>query len=51
MYAVRILVEDCRRVVLKKALPEAGPHELLITQLTLFTGPQGGPQEPLCPLA
>jgi hypothetical protein len=39
MDAVRI--EDGRQVMLKKVLPEEGPHELLITQTILFTGLKG----------
>ena len=53
MDALRI--EDGRQVMLKKVLPEEGPHKLLITQLFSSPDPgaqaQGGPEEPLCPTA
>ena len=48
MDAVRI--EDDRRVMFKKVLPEEGPHELLITQLFSSPGLKGDPRNHCVPL-
>jgi hypothetical protein len=48
MDAVRI--EDNRRVMFKKVLPEEGPHELLISQLFSSPGPKGDPKNHCVPL-
>jgi len=48
MDAVRI--EDGRQVMLKKVLPEEGPHELLITQLFSSPGLKGNPKNHCVPL-
>jgi hypothetical protein len=48
MDAVR--VEDGRQVMLKKVLPEEGPHELLITQLFSSPGLKGDPTNHCVPL-
>jgi len=48
MDAVRM--EDGRQVMLKKVLPEEGPHELLITQLFSSPGLKGHPKNHCVPL-
>ena len=48
MDAVRI--EDGRQVMLKKVLPEEGPHELLITQLFSSPGLKGESKNHCVPL-
>ena len=48
MDAVRI--EDGRRVMLKKVLPEEGPHELLITELFSSPGLKGDSRNHCVPL-
>jgi hypothetical protein len=48
MDAVRIA--DGRQVMLKKVLPEEGPHELLITQLFTSPGLKGDPKNHGVPL-
>jgi hypothetical protein len=48
MDAVRI--GDGRQVMLKKVLPEEGPHELLIAQLFSSPGLRGDPKNHCVPL-